>query len=221
MTIVFFHTVSTVRDYLNDYVQSRYETNAAPIEHIVEPIFLTGMSEDAAERADLYRQFADKISRLSHRADKILITCSTLGDFVEEYRKSHPGAGLYRIDGPMAREAVKLGRTIGIAVTNRTTVDPSTALVRKAAQEISKDVSPNCFDCKTEIMALDKSRDPIESIKILEALNRNFSAYDAVILAQVSIGRIIGMQDYTFSVPVLSSIASGIAQLELPAKTAP
>lgn len=72
-------------------------------------------------------------------ADLILNQCSSVGEIVDEIRPfiSTP---IIKIDEPMARKAISMGKKIGVIATVATTVGPSVRLIERTAKEAGVDV---------------------------------------------------------------------------------
>src|SRR5207237_3562 len=65
-------------------------------------------------------------------ANYILVTCSSIGRAVET-AASLASVPVLRVDQPMADEAVRLGRKIGVIATLPTTLEPTADLIARRA----------------------------------------------------------------------------------------
>ena len=136
-------------------------------------------------------------------ADAVLVTCSSIGEAVTT------AAGLFdfpvvRVDDAMAEQAVAMGSRLGVLATLRTTLEPTTELVRqKAAGRTVKVVDRLCNGAFDAVMSGDgDTHDSIVSAALLELMRE----VDVVVLAQASMARVLATMDpVSLSVPVLSS----------------
>lgn len=120
---------------------------------------------------------------------------------------------IVKIDAPMARKAVQLGRRIAVIATAISTVQPSSRLVERMANEAGQNVTVNrCFvegacDCLLKTGDRAKHNEMVVA-KVREAAESN----DVIVLAQGSMYHLMPLlQD--IKVPVLTSLESGVAQI--------
>lgn len=144
-------------------------------------------------------------------ADYILNACSSVGEAVDVVR-GMVRTPIMKIDETMAEEASRLGSRIGVVATVKTTLEPTVRLIRKKAQEASREiavverVAEAAFEA---LLAGDTARhDEILRQTILELAE----TVDVIVLAQVSMARLVPSLGTT-RVPVLSSPQSGVAAL--------
>ncbi len=138
-------------------------------------------------------------------ADQILVTCSSIGRAVETAAKlcSVP---VLRVDQPMADRAVKVGHTIGIIATLKTTMDPTTDLVNRRADLLGQTVQTVPKLCEGAFEAL-MGGDPDQHDRMVAAALRELSEQvDVILLAQASMARVVaGFQPGEIKIPVLGS----------------
>ncbi len=75
-------------------------------------------------------------------ADVVLNCCSSVGevaDSVQDVAK-YLGAPIVRIDEDMCKEAVRLGKRIGVLATLPTTLEPTKNTIKRVARELGKEV---------------------------------------------------------------------------------
>jgi Asp/Glu/hydantoin racemase len=136
-------------------------------------------------------------------ADAVLVTCSSIGAAVTA------AAGLFdfpvvRVDDAMAEKAVESGGRVGVLATLRTTLEPTTELVRsKAAGKDVVIVDHLCEGAFNAVMAGDGAKhDAMVSAGLLVLQEK----VDVIVLAQASMARVLGkMEPGALRVPVLSS----------------
>jgi Aspartate racemase len=108
--------------------------NAEILAKVRESGHVTG--EAAALLVDLFMQ------AVKDGADAILNICSSVGevaDAMQDYAK-YSGVPIVRIDEEMCREAVRLGKRIGVLATLVTTMEPTKNTIRRVAREMGKEV---------------------------------------------------------------------------------
>ncbi len=116
---------------------------------------------------------------------------------------------IVKVDETMAEEASRIGSRIGVVATVKTTLEPTTRLIRRKADEhgrrveITERIAEGAFDA---LLAGDAERhDMILKQTILDLAEQ----VDVVVLAQVSMARLVPALGKT-RVPVLSSPRSGV-----------
>jgi Asp/Glu/hydantoin racemase len=136
-------------------------------------------------------------------ADAVLVTCSSIGAAVTT------AAGLFdfpviRVDDAMAEKAVTLGSRVGVLATLRTTLEPTTELVRSKGTGGELTVVDRLVDGAFDaVMAGDgATHDALVGADLKELMGQ----VDVVVLAQASMARVLaGMRAEELTVPVLSS----------------
>lgn len=152
------------------------------------------------------RRLVDQIhSAETAGADAVLVTCSSIGPGVALARQLFD-ISVIRIDDAMAEKAVRQARRIGVLATLRTTMDPTTALLRDKAAEAGRDVELVeclCEDAFPAVLAGDTDKHD----RILrEALINGMDGADLIVLAQASMARVVStIAPGALRAPVLSS----------------
>ena len=138
-------------------------------------------------------------------ADAVLVTCSSIGPGVALARQLFD-IPVIRIDDAMAEEAVRRARTIGVLATLRTTLDPTTALLREKAAEAGRRVELVECLCEEAFPAV-LAGDTEKHDRILrEALMNDLKDVDTIVLAQASMARVVAtLPPGALRTPVLSS----------------
>ena len=152
-------------------------------------------------------------SALEAGADGVLVTCSSIGPAVDVARQLYDQPVL-RVDAPMARAAVRQGRRIGVLATLRTTLEPTSALVRSAALEAGRPVE--VVECLFEgaFEAVLAGNTATHDRLVSEALTGRMRDVDVIVLAQASMARVVAaLPADAVPAPVLSSPESGVRQV--------
>lgn len=123
-------------------------------------------------------------------ADMILYTCSSIGPAVE-IAASLSRIPVFRVDQPMADQAVATGTRIGIVATLSTTLDPTTDLVRRRAINAGKQVELKPVLCEGAFEALMSGDAATHDEKVAAALRSLALETDVIVLAQASMARVV------------------------------
>jgi len=142
----------------------------------------------------------------------ILNQCSSVGEVADIAAKS-VSIPLVKVDEPMARKAISLGRRIGVVATAYTTLGPSCRLVESVAKTLGADVVVNRCFAEGAYDALLVEGDKKKHDEILMAtIDRACAENDVVCLAQGSMISLVEVCK-SKSVPVIHSFRSGVQQL--------
>jgi Asp/Glu/hydantoin racemase len=136
-------------------------------------------------------------------AAAVMVTCSSIGPGVAVARMLFDFPVL-RVDEPMAREAVEMGKRIGVAATLRTTLDPTLELIRQTAahQNRNVEITPSLAEGAFEaVLAGNTEKHDSLLIQALRDLRRKV---DVVVLAQASMARVVPQLESS-GAPILSS----------------
>jgi Asp/Glu/hydantoin racemase len=142
-------------------------------------------------------------------AQGLLSCCSSVGEALERIAPTAT-IPLFRIDGPMAAEAVRIGNRIGVIATVGTTLEPTANLIRSKAAEAAKAVAVESLLVSGAFAALQAGRSEEHDRLVLAALEGLLSRSDVVVLAQASMARLLGSLSDTPRVPILTSPVAGI-----------
>ena len=146
-------------------------------------------------------------------ADCILNQCSSVGAAVDIVQNMLT-IPYVKIDGPMAKEAVKLGNTIAVIATAISTIEPSSRLVENTAKKMNKKVTVNRYFAEGAYEALLKENDREKHNQIVvETIKKAASENDVVVLAQGSMYHLLPLLS-DIEVPVLTSLESGVEQIK-------
>jgi Asp/Glu/hydantoin racemase len=138
-------------------------------------------------------------------ADFILVTCSSIGPAVEA---AVPliGVPVLRVDQPMADEAVRIGRRVGVIATLPTTLAPTADLIRRRAALAGKEVELTPRLCEGAFDALMAGDTVAHDTMVAGALTDLAAQADVIVLAQASMARVAeGMPDRDKRTLVLTS----------------
>lgn len=145
-------------------------------------------------------------------AEIILNVCSSVSEVVDT-AKNLVNIPVIKIDEAMAEAAVQKGGSIGVLATLKTTLDPTCRLLENRMSaldkkiDIKRDLCPGAFDM---LMAGDLQK---HDDKVLEGIRRLSGQVDVIVLAQGSMARLIPQLRQELSIPVLSSLESGVKRV--------
>ena len=141
----------------------------------------------------------------SMRPDLILMTCSSAGEVVDFGRRTIDTVPLLRIDEPMAAEAVRSARRVGVLATLPTTLDPTVRLIRQQAAMIGKEVEVVDGLAEGAYQTLRQGQPERHDEMIIEIAVKIAHRSDVFVLAQASMARVEAKIRKRTGKPVLSS----------------
>ena len=145
-------------------------------------------------------------------ADVVFNTCSSVGD-VADYGDIYARIPVFRIDRPMAAEAVAKADRIGVISTLPTTLDPTCRLLLGEAEKAGRKVTL-VEGLADGAFAAGQSGDGATHDRLIaEAAQRIADRVDMFVLAQGSMARMEQRLSELTGKPVLSSPVSGVLGL--------
>ncbi len=120
---------------------------------------------------------------------------------------------MLKIDTAMAEAAVARGTRIGVAATVQTTLDPTARLIEQVAIEHGKRISVTKKLCEGAFDALLAGDSAKHDDIVGAALMKLAADVDVIVLAQVSMGRVVDSLGDRISVPVLTSPRLGMERV--------
>jgi Asp/Glu/hydantoin racemase len=146
-------------------------------------------------------------------ADFILFTCSSIGPAVE-MAASLTKVPVLRVDQPMADQAVRIGKRIGVIATLSTTLEPTSDLVKRRAAAAGKEIELVSRLCEGAFDALMSGDTATHDKMVGDALRQLSKEVDVILLAQASMARVVDTLDAADKrVPILASPTIAIQHL--------
>jgi aspartate/glutamate racemase len=168
-----------------------------------------GLADEDAARLVQHVEAAAAIG-----ADVVLITCSTISPVVDMIRPS-AAIQVLKIDEAMIREAVSLGRRVGVIATAATTLEPTRRLLEAEAARQGKEVVAELVLVEGAIAALFAGDGESHDRLVAEAALDLAARSDVVVLAQASMARALAaMPANQRPAPILSSPHLALAQVK-------
>lgn len=148
---------------------------------------------------------------VSDGADAILNCCSSVGEVADavESLGRYTGIPIVRIDEEMCREAVRLGKRIGVLATLPTTLEPTKKTVLRVAREMNRRVE--LTDGLIEVFGAGQEE---FKQKLVEKASEINDKADVILLCQGSMAYAEKAISDAIQKPVLSSPKFGAAALK-------
>lgn len=191
------------------------------VSEIMPSIYKFNMIDDRIARVVLEEGLTPKVHRIvasyvqtaeDEGADAVLVTCSSISPCVDTARPlvSIP---VMKIDDPMTNLATDKASKIGVVATSKSTLEPTTKLLLKKAEMKNKKVELTTELCSGAFDALSNGDLSVHDKLVLEGIRRATKSTDLVVLAQVSMARIMP-QIKDIQIPILTSLRSGVEQVK-------
>jgi Asp/Glu/hydantoin racemase len=146
-------------------------------------------------------------------ADCVLVTCSSIGAAVEK-AAGLSGVPVLRVDQPMADQAVRTGRRIGVIATLASTLGPTADLVQRRAALAGREIELTSVLCEGAFEALMGGDGVRHDAIVAAALKQLVTQVDVVVLAQASMARVVdALAASDRPVPILASPGIAIQHL--------
>jgi hypothetical protein len=197
-------TISGLKSITDD-VLSGYEIINLLDDSMLKEIICVGHITNGVE----YRFNTMLMNAVNLKADGVLCACSSIGELAEK-GSNLVNIPVFRIDLPMAEEAVSRGIKIGIAATLSSTLLPTDNLIRKTAQNVNKSIAVETLLINDvgSLLAngLGDKYDEIVAENITTLAQRN----DIVVFAQASMARALCKVSAQEAQKCLTSPLSGL-----------
>jgi Asp/Glu/hydantoin racemase len=150
----------------------------------------------------------------TYKAELVMVTCSSLPSLLVSELGATVGVPVFKIDDPMGADAVRSGRRLGLVVTFRPTIEPTSALLRNAAAAAGKEIElipailPEAYDA-----LLSGNADRHDDLVLDGIDGLSARGVDAIVLAQVSMARLLPQLQGRVNVPVYSSLTSSLGAI--------
>jgi Asp/Glu/hydantoin racemase len=195
----------------------RYYSEAAPELEITNQLddgLLRMLSaQDSVRTKQRLEQMLD-VAIDTYKAELVMVTCSSLPSTMMNELAPWAGVPVFKIDDAMGADAVGRGGKLGVVVSFRPTLEPTCSLLRNAAAvagkhiELITSVTTEAYDALLSGNA-DRHDDLLlDAIDDLSMQNVN-----AIVLAQVSMARLLPKLQGSVNVPVYSSLTSSLAAI--------
>ena len=157
-----------------------------------------GVTNGVRQRLLTYYKFAE-----DYHADIILNQCSSVSEVVDIGRQI-VSVPIIKVDEPMMVKAVGLGKKIALVATVKTTVGPSSRLLKSVAQREGKDIVVTEYLEDGAMLALMAGDREKHNSVLLSTIEKAADENDVVVLAQGSMTAILPLIGH-IDKPVLTS----------------
>lgn len=140
-------------------------------------------------------------------ADVAMCSCTTVGEATRIARQ-YTSIPVFNIDEPMAREAVRKGRRMGIIATVPTSPAATKRQLQLAAQDAGVDITIKISVNEKAFALLQKGEIEKHNELVYRDMDRLASEVDVLVLGQISLAQI----KHATRVPVLQVGRSGLAE---------
>ena len=191
------------------------EDTDAEIIHVVDPTLLAGAIDHGVDdriRADVLGHIRGLVE---DGAEAILVTCSSIGEAVEE-AAAQVDVPVLRVDAPMAKQAVQIATEgsgsrprIAVLATLEATLGPTGRLLERAVAAADADVEVTSRVVEGAVAARTAGDQARHDALVRDAIASAAADAAVVVLAQASMAAAADGLELT--VPVLTSPASGVA----------
>jgi Asp/Glu/hydantoin racemase len=187
--LAFIHTVTSLVTLFNDLSREILPPDVE-VFHIADEMLLKVVLAQGGLSPFIFRRVADHVRAAEAAgADAVQVTCSSIGPCVEPAR-TMVGVPVLKVDEPMVRQAIALGRRIGVAATAPTTLQPTADLVHSLAREAGQDVQVEAVLCEGAYAALFGGRPADHDRIVRDYLQTLMTRVDVILLAQASMARV-------------------------------
>lgn len=120
-------------------------------------------------------------------SDALLLACSSLGKAADIARELLD-IPLYKIDEPMADQAVNSGNNILVLGTVKSTLEPTSDLIRSKRKSQKQSITCILIPDVFELYEIDREQ---HDQRIAEVIQEHLNTYDVIVLAQASMANAI------------------------------
>lgn len=206
-TLALIHTVRWFDEFINKpfvYPWLRSAEHVRIVNIMDDSLLTESLVHRAATPSVLKRIQYYVMAAEAQGADVIMCTCTTVGE-ATRIARGYVSVPVFNIDEPMARQAVRLGRRLGIVATLPTSPAATKRQLEYAAQQAGISI---CIDVVVNTRAFDllqQGKIDQHNQLIHREMDRLAKNVDVLVLGQVSLGQI----KHKVDVPVLQVGHSG------------
>jgi len=173
--------------------------------HIVDESLLQDLLESGELSSSIIRRLsAHVVLAREGGADLIMVTCSSTSPGVDVARKL-VDVPVLKIDDPMAEKAVEMSDSIGVLATVKTTLIPSTELIKSKATMKDKFIRVESILCEKAFdLLLQGDREGHDRL-VKDAALELAEKIEVLVLAQASMSHLAAEIEVAAKTPVLTS----------------
>jgi len=198
-SMVFINVETMMNDIFKEIMPKVRRINIIDDSLLADVMASGKITQSITRRMCAYVQAAEESG-----ADAILSLCSSLGPTIDIARPL-VNIPVIKIDDPMAEEAARSAKRIGVMATVLTTLRPTVDLIRSKASAMNKEIhiEPTLVEGAFQIlMSGDRER---HDRMVAEEAQKLASKVDVIVLAQASMTRLVPILGQKTSLRILSS----------------
>jgi Asp/Glu/hydantoin racemase len=201
--VAFVHTVVPLADQFRQQWAKLYPGVRAF--HIVDESLLQDVLESGELSSSVVRRLSGHVLLAREAgADLIMVTCSSTSPAVDVARKL-VDVPVLKIDDPMAEKAVEMADSVGVLATVKTTLSPSTDLIKSKASIMGKSVRIESILCEKAFdLLLQGDREGHDRL-VKDAALELAKKIEVLVLAQASMSHLAAEIERASKTPVLTS----------------
>ncbi|PID55853.1 hypothetical protein CSB45_14185 [candidate division KSB3 bacterium] len=174
--------------------------------HVMDEGLLRALKREGSIGPEMTEWMTAMVKSLERQgAELALVSCSSLSPCVNDIQKA-VGIPVLKIDEPMIEWAVNHAASIGLVMTNPTTEGPSNLLISEVSQRTGRHPSVLSRVCPEAFWKLNAGDCEGHDAEVVRVVHELLHSVDVVILAQISIARVLANFDETIRPKVLSSL---------------
>ena len=176
-------TTTTIPAMIQELYPEEYDIVNVLDDSLLNDIKCSGrMSASVIERFIQYACIAK-----NNGSDALLLACSSLGKAADIARELLD-IPLYKIDEPMADQAVNSGNNILVLGTVKSTLEPTSDLIRSKRKSQEQSITCILIPDVFELYEIDREQ---HDQRIAEVIQEHLNTYDVIVLAQASMANAI------------------------------
>ena len=198
-SMVFINVETMMNDIFKEIMPKVRRINIIDDSLLADVMASGKITQSITRRMCAYVQAAEESG-----ADAILSLCSSLGPTIDIARPL-VNIPVIKIDDPMAEEAARSAKRIGVMATVLTTLGPTVDLIHSKASAMNKEIhiEPTLVEGAFQIlMSGDRER---HDRMVAEEAQKLASKVDVIVLAQASMTRLVPILGQKTSLRILSS----------------
>ncbi len=198
------HSTRIVIEPIHNVVAS--QCHDVDIIHVLDEGLLRALKREGGITPEITEWMTGMVRSVEKQgAELAVVSCSSLSPCVNKIRTS-VNIPVIKIDAPMVEWAVKNASTIGLVMTNPTTEQPSKLLIEEVSQRLDKEVKIVSRLCSEAFWKLNAGDIEGHDDEVIHTVHNLLKDIEVVMLAQISIARVIDKLDETIKPKVLSSL---------------
>ncbi len=176
-------TTTTIPAMIRELYPDKFDIVNMLDDSLLNDIKCSGrMSASVIERFIQYACIAK-----NNGSDALLLACSSLGKAADIARELLD-IPLYKIDEPMADQAVNSGNNILVLGTVKSTLEPTSDLIRSKRKSQEQSITCILIPDVFELYEIDREQ---HDQRIAEVIQEHLNTYDVIVLAQASMANAI------------------------------